>query len=224
MLQDVYLRYRGGCMKLFCLVEGELTFMGTAFLAHQEGYLVTVAHILYKTETLMVTSADFSEEFAPGLVNTFTAMPVSVVAMDKEHDIALLKFDEPMELSLPDHVMGRPDEIPVGSTAACIGFPYGFYNVFSQVIQACIVSAKVISRNETRILLFDSTVQEGMRGSPLVSAYDGRIIGIVGGRFDPEEAGPGRFREEVTAALGLSYAISSEYAVALLESQGEEAI
>lgn len=222
MLQDVHLRYRGGCMKLFCLVEGELTFMGTAFLAHQDGYLVTVAHILYKTESLMVTSADFSEEFTPGLVNTLSAMPVQVVAMDKEHDLALLKFDESLELNLPDHVMGRPDEVPVGSSAACIGFPYGFYNVFNQAIQGFVLSAKIISRNETRLLLFDASVQEGMRGGPLVNAFDGRIIGVVGGRFDPEEAGPGKFRQESTVTLSLSYAISSEYAVTLLQDQGVE--
>jgi serine protease Do len=66
------------------------------------------------------------------------------------------------------------------------------------------------------LLPFDAATLEGMGGGALVSAYDGRIIGIVGGRFDSEEAGPDVTRKSSGAEQSLSYAVSSEYLVEML--------
>jgi serine protease Do len=224
MLKDVYARYAGGTMMLLRREGEEVAFLGTAFLVHPEGYLITVAHILYSHEDLMVAPRDFGLEFGPMLSETVAPYRAEVVQVDKDHDLALLRFHRDFEIVMPDHVVGVPDLTPPGARTGLLGYPFGFHHIYNLCIQPAVVSAKVLSGNETRLFLVDAVAHEGARGGPLVSIDDGRVIGVVGGRLDPAEVVPSGERAQEPGYASMSFAISIEYAARLLEAAGLEVV
>lgn len=223
MLKDVHLSFRGGTMMLFSQAGEEVSFMGSAFLVHSQGYLLTCAHLLYQTDGLMVLPPEDLEVFQPMRTKTISPLPAKVVGMDSERDVALLKFEENMDISVPDHVIGTPDQVPVGSSVAVMGYSFGFQHIYNQMIQQAVISSKILSRNDTRLFLIDTMVHDGTSGGPLVSIYDGRVIGVVSGLFDPTEAAPSG-TESKSMNTNISYAVSVEYAAALMEAEGLEII
>lgn len=225
MLQDVYLRYRNSCMSLYSMDDQErLVFLGTAFVMHPAGYLLTVAHAVSMQKNLMVVPVAPEESFMPMSSTSFRAIPVRVAQIDAEHDIALLAFSDDLEINMPDHVIGTPETIAMGTGVACLGFPFGFQCIYNQVLQQAVVSGKILSANDTRLFLFDSRVHDGTRGAPLLNMEDHRVIGVVSGRFDCLEASPAEGTDEGKMPTSFSYAVSIEYASALMEAEGLEVL
>lgn len=224
MLQETYARFRGGCMMLLQQQGEEAAFRGTAFLVHPGGYLLTAAHLLQGHEGILVAFRDYGGDFAPTESDTITPLPARVCQVDQEHDVALLSFRDDCEVSMPDHVLGMPDLIMPGTSVAIMGYPFAWHHVWNQFMEASVVSAKLLSRNGTKLFLFDAGGVEGVRGGPLVSTGDGRIIGIIGGRFRLDEAGEVDPNAAQGPARVFSYAVSSEYGAALLEKEGVEPI
>jgi serine protease Do len=134
-----------------------------------------------------------------------------------------LKFRREVEIVMPDHVLGRADEIAPGAPLGVVGYPFGFYHVYSQCIIGASLSNKMLSRRGNNLLLFDAAINDGMRGAPLISVDDGRVVGVVNGRFNPAEAMSAP--PEVTPPVNhFSYAVSIEYAAPLIEAEGLEVI
>jgi len=220
MLQDIYFQYKNACMMLLRREGEEVTFRGTAFLVHPEGYLLTAAHLITGKLDLMVVPVEESTGFTSVYAETVAPINVEIRQIDRQRDLALLKFSEEIEISMPDHVMGTPDEVPVGNSVACLGFPFGYYSIHNQLIKQAVIGSKILSGNETRIFLFDTMVHDGNRGGPLINIYDGRIIGVVGGRFEPQELMPKHLkRTETPIKTDVSYAVSVEHATELMEKE-----
>ena len=224
MLQHVYQRYRGGCMMLFSKMDEEASFLGTAFLVHTEGYLLTAAHLLHGQEDLLVEPFTMSAvEFVPLSLETIRPVGASVVESDADRDIALLKIRDELDIAAPDHILGRSRDVQIGSNLACIGYPFGYQGLHNQVILQSVLASKILSRKGTNILLFDSMVHNGSCGGPLINLQDGRVIGVVSGRFHPSYVTDGIPREDsLAAATNLSFAVAVEYGQELLEAQGLE--
>lgn len=224
MLQDIHLRYRNGCMKLFRVdAQNHLVFLGTAFVVHPSGYLLTVSHILDEAQELVAVSAPPEDDFHPVSSDALRGMPVRVVSRNKDRDLALLAFEMDGDITMPDHVLGVPDAVAVGSSVASLGYAFGFLNVYTQVLQHAVVSAKMLSTNDTRLFLFESRLHEGSCGGPVVSTVDHRVVGVVCGRFDPAEASPDETGKE-RMPTGFTYAVSIEYAAELMEEAGLEVV
>ena len=206
---------------LFQREGNEVAFRGTAFLIHPEGYLLTAAHLITGHQHLMVVQMDETEGFSPVRTETVSPYPVNVKQLDMDRDLALLKFEQNIEISMPTHVMGAPDQVSIGHSAACIGFPFGYYYIYNQLIQQSVICSKILSKNKTRLFLFDTVVHDGHRGAPLINIHDGRIIGVVGGRFEPQEILPDKFTwsSELPIKTFISYAVSIEHAVELMEKE-----
>lgn len=221
MLQDIYFQYKGACMMLFQREGNEVSFRGTAFLVHPQGYFLTAAHLITGSQGLMVVPVDESSDFSMIRSETVNPYPVTIKQIDWERDLALLKLEQEIEISMPDHVMGIPGQIQAGSSAACLGFPFGYYYIYNQLIQQAVISSKILSKNQTRLFLFDTVVHDGNRGAPLISTYDGRIIGVVGGRFEPQEILPAQFAKTSTFPIKsfISYAVSIDHATELMEKE-----
>jgi serine protease Do len=202
----------------------EVSFMGTVFLVHGAGYLITAAHILYSRDNLMVAPWEYYDLFAPMEEKTVTPYPVDVVIENGERDLALLKFQDKIQITAPDHIVGSPAETAVGSTTAYLGYPFGFYHIYAQVIRQATVCAKMKSRNGTNLFLIDSTVHDGCRGGPLVNADDGRVVGVIGSGFGPEEMKVKDYEKTSLFTSHISYAISIEYVEQMLENEGVEVV
>ncbi|MFW5488917.1 MAG: S1 family peptidase [Desulfovibrio sp.] len=223
MFQDVNTRYKNACMSLYKMDEKEqLIFLGTAFLVNPAGYLLTVAHALTRQDNLLVVPIPANDDFLPVSSSSFRAIPVRVAQIDLERDIALLAIEEDVEINMPDHVIGMPETTERGSSVACLGYAFGFHCIYSQVLQQAVLSAKILSANDTRLLLFDSRIHPGSCGGPLINVEDMRVIGVLSGQFDSLEASP--TDSERSMPTSFSYAVSIEYGAQLMEKEGLEII
>jgi len=221
MLQDIYFQYKNACMMLFRREGDEVTYRGSAFLVHPEGYLLTAAHLITGKYELMAVPVEETDGFTEVHTETVAPIRLEIRQIDRERDLALLKFTEEIDITMPDHILGLPEEVPIGNSVACLGFPFGFYGIYNQLIKQAVICSKIISGNETRIFLFDAMVHDGNRGGPLINLYDGRIIGVVGGRFEPQELMPKHLkRVEAPIRTDISYAVSVDHAAALLKQEG----
>jgi serine protease Do len=222
MFQTVCQKFSGGCMMVFRRDGDAVHFLGTAFLVHEDGYLLTVSHILPRDGQLMVVPGDPGNEFTPITQETVHSIPVQVVRRNLDQDVALLKMEEKLEMSMPDHFIGTAQSIHVGSQVLGMGFAFGHQTLHTLVAMNAIISAKVLSHNKSELLLFDIMVHDGDRGGPLVSAEDGLVVGIINGRFDPQEASKDYTDGSRTVAsnTNISYAVAIDYGVALMEEEG----
>lgn len=222
MLQTICQKFSGGCMMVMRQHSDTVSFLGTAFLVHEAGYLLTVDHILPREGKLLVVPGDRAEDFTPVSQKRVTTLPVSVAQRNPDRDVALLRIDQPMEMRLPDHFLGSAENMGMGNSVMIMGYSFGYQTLHVLVAMNAVISAKVLSNNRTRMLLFDSMVHDGDRGGPLISVGDGLVVGIINGRFDAQEAA----REytdgsrTIAANTNISYAVAVEYGIELMEREG----
>jgi serine protease Do len=207
-------------MMLFRREADQVAFRGTAFLVHPDGYLLTAAHLITGKYELMVVPVEESADFTAVHTDTVAPIGVEVRQMDRDRDLALLRFAQEIEISMPDHVVGIPEQVPVGNSVACLGYPFGYYGIYNQLIKQAVICSKILSGNESRIFLFDTMVHDGSGGGPLINLYDGRIIGVVGGRFAPQELMRDHLKQsETPIKTDVSYAVSIAHAAELMEKE-----
>lgn len=222
MLGTVFQKFSGGCMMVFLRDGEDVRFLGTAFLVHGEGYLLTVSHTLPQQGQLIVVPAAQGNDFIPISQETVTSIPVAVVRRDLDRDIALLKMEQRIDMQMPDHFIGTAESTLVGNQVMALGFAFGHQALHPLVAINAVTSAKVLSGNDSKILLFDNMVHDGDRGGPLIGVEDGLVIGIINGRFDPLEASKDYTdgSHTIQANTNVSYAVAIDYGIELMEEEG----
>jgi len=143
----------------------QTTKVGSGFVIHEHGYLVTNSHVVTRSVDLMVTFADGSEYKA------------EIVAWDTTHDLAVLKI-EPGRLIHPIP-LGRSDDLMIGETAIAVGNPLGYQNtVTTGVISAVGRTLEFPSGlTYTDLIQTDASINAGNSGGPLLNIL-GELIGI----------------------------------------------
>lgn len=223
MLGAVYQKFSGGCMMVFRRENEAVHFLGTAFLVHENGYLLTVSHIIpHEDVDLIVVPPTPGNEFNPISHETVTSIPVRVARRNPDRDVALLQMKQEIEMQLPDHFIGTAESTIVGNQVMSLGFSFGHQALHTLMALSAVTSAKVLSRNESKILLFDNMIHDGDRGGPLVGIEDGLVIGIINGRFDAVRASQEYTdgSQTMSANTNMSYAVSIDYGVELMEEEG----
>jgi len=218
MLQRLNHKFRSGCAMLARSRGDRIDFLGSAFLVHADGYLLTAAHLVGDAEGLVVAPTAPSDDFVPVTAERVAAMPAVVVARDVDRDVALLKIERPVEIGVPDDFLGSNAAVRPGASVMALGYSFGHHRVHVAMAFDATVTAKVRSNNGTALILYGSALHEGDRGGPLVHVQDGHIVGIISGRFEPgellaREAGDERI---TSAESNVSYAIAIEYGLALM--------
>jgi serine protease Do len=218
-------KFLGACFLLVRKQENSVVFLGTAFLVHEKGYLLTAAHLIAEGfEDLMVAKPLDPEDFSILSMDEVGAVAVNVVKVDVYNNVAVLKLEKEFLIETPDHLIGQVDNLQLGTGLVNLGFPYGHQDMHNLGIRSSILSSKVKLETGTKLLLFDSMVNDGMAGGPLVNIEDERIVGIVIGRFSPLDDG-GDFNRGVNYPeydTSVSYAVSIEYGTKMLEDLGLE--
>lgn len=222
MLQNVSNKFRSGCMMLARSQGDVITFLGSTFLVHRDGYLLTAAHLTQDEQDLVVVPTTFSDEFVPVVLDRVAAMPVSVVSRDADHDVALLRLDQDIGIGVPDDFLGSTSAVRPGASVMGLGFSFGHQMVHNLLGYNAVVCAKMRSSNETDLILFDSAFHEGDRGGPLIHVADSHIVGIITGRFEPAEiarqsGGAGELLEP--RETNVSYAVAIEYGIELMNAE-----
>jgi serine protease Do len=200
--------------------------LGTAFLVHPEGYLLTAAHLVADEVELVAVPYQPVEGFAPLTTENVHPISVSVAQVDAARNVALLKLEADLEIGAPDHIIGKTDQLHEGTYMLAFGFSFGHLRVHHVNVMHAMLSFKTLSLNETKLLVFDIPIYWGGIGGPLVNADDGRVVGVLQDRFDPVVASGQTAQPEVAEHFDsyISYAVAIEYGAELLQTEGLEVI
>ena len=141
------------------------TSVGSGFVIHPDGYIVTNAHVVNRTNERKAIFPDGRE------------IDAELIALDVNRDMAVLKIkaDRP----LPTLKLGRSDDLMIGETVIAIGNPLGYQHT---------VTAGVVSATErdlefgnrpglTGLIQTDASINPGNSGGPLLNVL-GELIGV----------------------------------------------
>jgi len=139
--------------------------VGSGFVIHPDGYVVTNAHVVGRAADLRVTF-DGGREYE-----------AAIVASDPARDLAILKIAA--DAPLPTLSLGRSNDLMIGETVVAIGNPLGYEHtvtagVVSAVDREIAVSAEV---SFTGLIQTDASINPGNSGGPLLNVL-GELIGV----------------------------------------------
>jgi len=156
---------------------GERRALGSGYIVDPRGYIITNNHVVDKADKIFVKLST-DPDGGPG----DNGRPATVIGVDKETDIAVIKINtkEP----LPTVKLGNSDGAQVGDWVLAIGSPFGL----SQTVSAGIVSARNRSIDEPssnglaanqfqKFIQTDAAINPGNSGGPLVD-MSGNVIGM----------------------------------------------
>ena len=146
-------------------VQRQVKVLGSAVVVHEDGYIITNAHVIEGAKKIKVVFSDGREFLA------------EVISADENKDLAVLKIET--EDKLPFIHLGRSNDLMIGETVIAIGNPYGYANtVTSGVISAVGRDIEVSKGFWLRGLIqTDAPINPGNSGGPLLN-INGELIGV----------------------------------------------
>ena len=152
---------------------------GSGFVWDPRGYVVTNFHVIAEGNAATVTLADHGEHAA------------TVVGVDPDHDLAVLKIDAPATQlrALP---VGTSHDLLVGQKVLAIGNPFGL----DQTLTTGIISGlgreimSMSGRPIVGVIQTDAAINPGNSGGPLLDSA-GRLIGLNTAIYSPSGANAG---------------------------------
>jgi serine protease Do len=223
MYKGIAQHHGGGCMMVVRKEDDKgVGFVGSGFLCHSKGYILTCAHSINLTDKLAILPPQPLNEFNQLTLERVHPIDVTVVQHDPVNDVALLKIVNPVPLTVPDNIFGNESTSQVGSSVCYLGFPFGQSGLHTIKISQSIISSKVKSQNGTKQYQLDAMVHEGNSGGPLIDLQTGQIIGIISGRFSPtgNHGGVRIGNHALGTESSISYATSINYGIDLMKSEG----
>ena len=202
-------------------------FVGTGFVVADGRHVITNAHAVAnpldteRKETFIVLVSKDGEP---------QPRDAELLAVDKEHDLALLKIGgEP----LPAMKLGDSASVREGQMLAFTGFPIGMVLGFHAAthrgmvaaitpvvipgITAKQLNAQMIGRirdSAYKVFQLDGTAYPGNSGSPLYDPSDGVVYGIINSVFVQ-----GTRESAISRPSGISYAIPGRYIHEMLQRE-----
>lgn len=142
--------------------------LGSGFIIHSSGYVLTNNHVIENAEQISVLTYDGRD------------FPVIVVARDWMYDLALLKIEGNKE-QFPVLPMGDSDLIGPGDYVIAVGNPLGLGNtVTAGIISQTNRNLSGVSDEEAANLRFiqtDAAINPGSSGGPLIT-LSGAWVGV----------------------------------------------
>ena len=156
---------------------GERDALGSGFIVDPRGYIITNNHVVDKADKIYVKLAGDPDDGA-----RISGRPATVIGVDTETDIAVIKIDT--DKPLPTVKLGNSDGAQVGDWVLAIGSPFGL----EQTVSAGIVSAKNrglpddrdangLSKQFQRFIQTDAAINPGNSGGPLVDMAS-EVVGM----------------------------------------------
>jgi serine protease Do len=143
--------------------DGPRRALGSGFVIHPSGYVVTNAHVVERSTTVQVRLASGRR------------LPGTVVGRDRRVDLALIKVDAP--IPLPVLPLGDSERLAVGELVLALGHPFGL----EQTVSLGIVSRKGAPLQAAApgfdFIQTDAAVNPGNSGGPLVD-MSGQVVGV----------------------------------------------
>jgi serine protease Do len=143
--------------------EGPRRALGSGFVIHPSGYVVTNAHVVDRSSTVQVR------------LPSGRRLSGTVVGRDRRVDLALVKVDA-LE-ALPVLPLGDSERLAVGELVLALGHPFGL----EQTVSLGIVSRKGAPLEAAApgfdFIQTDAAVNPGNSGGPLVD-MGGQVVGV----------------------------------------------
>ena len=140
---------------------------GSGSIIGTQGYVLTNSHVIENATRVFITLSDGSQ------------FEGSIVGVDPENDIAVLKFDPPPGMDLQVIPFGSSDNLRVGQRVLAIGNPFALERTLTVGIVSGLgrpirSSSNHIIRN---MIQTDASINPGNSGGPLLNTR-GEMIGI----------------------------------------------
>jgi len=174
--------------------EHKASGLGSGFLIHADGLIVTNHHVIEGADEIKATLNDGSKYSA------------KVLGHDAKTDLALLKIEA--DKPLPYVSFGDSDKARVGDWVIAVGNPFGFGGTFT----VGIISARgrdIQSGPYDDFIQIDASINKGNSGGPLLN-MDGEVIGINTAIYSPTGGN-----------VGIGFAVPTSMAVPIIEQLQE---
>jgi len=140
---------------------------GSGSIIDERGYVLTNTHVIADASKIFVSLANGSQ---------FAA---SVIGVDQENDLAVLKFEPPKGARLKTIAFGSSNNLKVGQKVLAIGNPFGLERTLTVGIVSALgrpIQSKknIIIKN---MIQTDTAINPGNSGGPLLNS-SGKMIGI----------------------------------------------
>jgi S1-C subfamily serine protease len=139
--------------------------IGTGFVFHPKGYILTNEHVVSGASKVMVR-----------LFGKKDPVVAHIVGSDPKHDVAVLRAN--IVIPHPVLKLGKTKDVQVGEWVVAIGSPLGLDNT----VTVGIISAKdrpmqIGEREYPSLLQTDAAINRGNSGGPLINLR-GEVIGM----------------------------------------------
>ena len=211
------------------LANPRFGFRGTGFAVRGGNLVVTNAHVLPPADALG-PEARLVIQTPRGKATAGEIRPATVVAVDREHDLALLRFEG---AGLPAMALAPAEIEADGLAIALIGFPIGGVLGFTPVTHRGIISAVTpivlpapnsqqldpnaiarLRRGSFDIYQLDANAYPGNSGGPVLNDQTGEVVGVINMVLIR-----GLKESALSQPTGISYAIPVRYVRQLLDRQ-----
>jgi len=139
--------------------------LGTGFVFFSNKHVATALHVVD-------LGRDVRVEFPGGKMTT-----AEVVAVDDDHDLAILELAEPAEAA---PLVSR-HEVAIGAPILAIGNPYGDLARVSVELEGLLnfsVSQGIVSAKSDSFIQTDAVLSPGNSGGPMLTC-DGQVVGVA---------------------------------------------
>ncbi|MET3627188.1 serine protease [Burkholderia sp. 572] len=196
--------------------------LGSAFICHRAGYILTCAHSFNLTDSLGIYFPFGPQNaFVPLSQRAMNLLDVEVKQFDATRDLALLKVKANLDITMPDDIFLEEDHLLIGASVAYAGFPFSGQSLHVRHLGASIVSAKVLSESGTKQFQLDATIHGGTSGGPLVDIATNKVVGVVSGRFSPiRQGGVQIFGIDPSGDTAIGFGTSISYGIDLMRAEG----
>jgi serine protease Do len=147
---------------------------GSGVILDSAGFIVTNYHVIAGARRVTVTLAPDRGGPGTSIVRPRgRTLEASVVGVDEETDLAVLKIDAP---GLPALTLGDSDQLRPGQVVLAFGSPLGLENSMTMGVVSA-VGRQLEADAPMVYIQTDAPINPGNSGGPLLDA-EGRVIGI----------------------------------------------
>jgi serine protease Do len=144
-----------------------LTSLGSGFIIHPRGYIVTNSHVVAGAVEISIIMPD----------EKGTSYPGRKIAVDPSCDLAVIKIDA--DRPLPTVTLGYSDDLMIGEPVLAIGNPYNYRQTLTDGIISAIHRNLQLDEEFTlpEMIQISAPINFGNSGGPLIN-INGEVIGI----------------------------------------------
>jgi len=144
--------------------------LGSGFFLNADGYLITNFHVI-EGETEQTVEVYHQNN---GQLERDTYKKIKIIAINKFHDLALLKIEDKDAPKFKYVTLGSSDSLNVGDQVFAIGSPLGL----ERTVTSGIVSTKTRQMEGELYLQTSTQINPGNSGGPLFNLA-GEVVGVT---------------------------------------------